>query len=62
MRSGVLVKSPLERSASCAEQADPTGEARRKEVARSFLGRLGNALPQIVSVHDWYELDRGIQV
>ena len=62
IRSGVLVKSPLEPSASCAEQEDPTREARSKEVARSFLGRLGKALPQIVSVHDWYELDRGIQI
>src|ERR1022692_3131309 len=31
IRSGVLVKSPLEPSASCAEQADPTREARSKE-------------------------------
>ena len=62
IRSGVLVKPPLEPTASCAEQADPTREARSKEVARSFLGGLGKALPQIVSVHDWYELDRGIQI
>jgi hypothetical protein len=60
--SGVLVKSPLELSVSSAEQADSTREAGRKEVARSFLGRLRNALAQIVSVHDWYDLDCGIQI
>lgn len=31
-------------------------------VARLFFGRLGNALAQIVTVHDWYELDCCIEI